>query len=807
MSINHSRENSKPGAPPEANAQNGHHPLPQTPLEVARHLAALGIRVTYPRRGTKDVFDHVGWQKDQLTPDDFPRLFGGERYNVSVLPGEASERLVDVDLDAPAAPAVAERVFPPTAMLWGRPGKPRSHRAYRLPAGESLGNGKGHHAWEDPDPAPGQKAMLLELRYSGHTVCAGSLWTDTEGDGHTEPITFTEDGGGVPVECARAVLLAAANQTAAILLLAHHWHAGARHLMTLPLAGLLERGGYPLDDALTLVTEVCRAAEDPDVANRLAAVRDTYAAAARGEPTTGRRTLIEQGSLTHAQVRRLVEWLGLNVLRLASADGYTLDDNGNADRFAEKFGEGFRYNHTTQTWFAWNGVIWAPDEKNTVQEAAKTIAVDLFQEALQLAREQQQSSRAKDLAKWARESGMEPHVTKLLKLARSIPRLSVVESELNADPVLLATPTGYLNLRTGAFTPPDRAALITRCTAAGYVPGASAPLWDATLRRFLPDEQQRLDFQTAMGYCLSGRGKEHVFVPWGGSKRGKSTLVSACVNALGTYGGTIGMETLATTRYPSAGAAREDLVALVGKRLVVASEATEHQRLNPALLKRLLGGSDKLSLRALYGRQFETLPTFGLWLLTNHQPKIPADDSAIWERLHVFPFNVYIPPAERDETERDKLVNPLRTGEAIVAWMVEGWWRYVREQHGRLQLPSTVEPTAEYRDAQDQFARFLEDDCVVGRAENGATVWCTFAALKSAFFYWRKDHDVREDYSDKRIAAALDERGFQNFQHPKTRVRCRWGVALRGDPGAQGWPLGERPAGVEEEAPNGNTAR
>ena len=102
-------------------------------------------------------------------------------------------------------------------------------------------------------------------------------------------------------------------------------------------------------------------------------------------------------------------------------------------------------------------------------------------------------------------------------------------------------------------------------------------------------------------------------------KCGKSTINAAVINALGDYAGTVGLESFtSSSMYETGGRAREDLAALVGKRLMVASEATEHQRLNPAVLKKMLGGTDKLSLRKNYGEQYEALPTFGLWILTNY---------------------------------------------------------------------------------------------------------------------------------------------------------------------------------------------
>lgn len=336
--------------------------------------------------------------------------------------------------------------------------------------------------------------------------------------------------------------------------------------------------------------------------------------------------------------------------------------------------------------------------------------------------------------------------------------------------MLLAFPNGYLNLKTGEFKKPYREALVTMTCAAEYDPDATSDLWDRTVTRFVPDAAVRTDLFTAYGYCLSGRGKEHMFMPDGPSKCGKSTINAAVMNALGDYAGTVGLESFASSMYETGGRAREDLAALVGKRLIVASEATEHQRLNPAVLKKMLGGTDKISLRKNYGEQYEALPTFGLWILTNYQPKLPADDDAIWERLHVFPFNQYIKPEERDETERDKVVNPAITGSAVLAELLRGWWRFTKEQHGRLSLPTTVNASRDARTAQDLFAQFVAEYCMEGESET-----VKYDELKRSFRRFLQYENAHETYSDKRIAAILKRRGYEPY---KSAGRCYRGISV-----------------------------
>ncbi len=456
---------------------------------------------------------------------------------------------------------------------------------------------------------------------------------------------------------------------------------------------------------------------------------------------------------------------------------YSLDDKGNAQRFADRFGDVYRYDHTAKLWHQWDKIKWREDALNQAQEDAKQIAQDIFAEALAMPHDTEEQTKAqKAVFSWAKSSGMEYHITKLLKLAQSIPRLAVTSEIWNADPVLLGYPNGYLNLKTGEWrSPPWPEAMITKVTGAPRDMSARSEVWERTLSRFLPSEAQRRDFQTATGYCINGRGKEDLFVVYGRTKCGKSTLLNAIRAALGDYAGTIGLETFTTDKYESGGRSREDLVSLVGKRFVLASEATENQRLNPALIKQMLGGSDGKAMRANYGRQFTAKPVFGLWLATNYQPKLPADDEAMWERLHVFEFTAQIPPEDRDQTERDKVIDPTITGSAVLAFLEAGWWRYVREDKGRLKLPTTEKATSGYRAGQDHLAQFIADGCDLGE-----TLWCTFGMFKRVFRRWLEETGAREQYSDTRIGRALTAAGYTEFKHPQLNARCRSGLRIKG---------------------------
>src|SRR5207244_3537964 len=95
------------------------------------------------------------------TEDEIRRVFGnGNRRNIGIALGGV-EGFTDGDADCKEAAELAEQLALPTGFLYGRAGRPRSHRLYRCdPACPSS-------TWKDPVLSANGKAkeaVILELR-------------------------------------------------------------------------------------------------------------------------------------------------------------------------------------------------------------------------------------------------------------------------------------------------------------------------------------------------------------------------------------------------------------------------------------------------------------------------------------------------------------------------------------------------------------------------------------------------------------------------------------------------------------------
>ena len=95
-------------------------------LDAALSYVARGWAIVPIPRGQKAPLI-TGWPNLRLTKEELPAHFSAGE-NIGLILGEASDGLIDVDLDVPEAASVAKHFLPTTAPVSGRMSKPASHR-------------------------------------------------------------------------------------------------------------------------------------------------------------------------------------------------------------------------------------------------------------------------------------------------------------------------------------------------------------------------------------------------------------------------------------------------------------------------------------------------------------------------------------------------------------------------------------------------------------------------------------------------------------------------------------------------------
>ncbi|WP_162801543.1 DNA primase family protein [Brachybacterium saurashtrense] len=369
-----------------------------------------------------------------------------------------------------------------------------------------------------------------------------------------------------------------------------------------------------------------------------------------------------------------------------------------------------------------------------------------------------------DLVKSQTSSGL----AGVVRLMSTIEGLSADAEELDADPWLLNTPTGVLDLRELergvdwrclTVHPHDPKYRMTRITRGGYDPAARSEVFERFISRSLPDEGVcRYLQQTAGGLGLIGEQLEHLLpILTGEGRNGKGVLYGAVLYAVGDYGAVANPALFNVDRNATADKPNPALLGLRAVRLVFMSETAKTAELDSAKVKSLTGG-DPIKARGVHSKitvEFE--PSHQLVLITNHAPQLPADDPAVWERVTNVPWDVVVPPEERDP----RLGRKLRTrqaADAILAWALQGLQDYVR--NGIVVPERVAAATDEYKADQDTVSNFIEERCEDGCSDRDSDGTKTLHADYQK--YCRANGVMREHIlGEKDFGTRLDALGYK----------------------------------------------
>lgn len=391
-------------------------------------------------------------------------------------------------------------------------------------------------------------------------------------------------------------------------------------------------------------------------------------------------------------------------------------------------------------WHVWDGARWARDERGDASKAVFDTLRAALEEAVELDRKARD-----DLHSDVRRCETSAGVAGVLQLASALDTFAAVVGDLDADPWALNTASGTLDLRTGdlrAHQPGDR---ITKVCGAGYDPDADAGTWAAFLAQALPDPDVRAFLRRLVGLSLVGKVIEHNLpILTGTGRNGKGTFVRTLSAALGDYAIEAEPELfLARDRAHPTGQ-----LDLRGIRLATCQETDEGKRLAVATVKRLTGG-DTIRARAMRQDFVQFEPSHLPVMITNHLPKVPADDPALWARLLVVPFDVSFLGRE-DTTLGDRLALELP---GVLAWAVDGYRDY---QTRRLDPPHAVKvATDTYRVSSDALAQFIDDKCLTGPA-----YYVRSSDLWHAWSDWCRTSN-EDAGNQRRFRDAIELRGYR----------------------------------------------
>lgn len=389
--------------------------------------------------------------------------------------------------------------------------------------------------------------------------------------------------------------------------------------------------------------------------------------------------------------------------------GYSWDENGMAQLFAETYEEEIKFCPEMKTWLTYDKGAWRRDPGNCLVNGR----INEFYQMLMLYCGQiEDSDLRKRFIKFVGSFGDRRIRERLLKDAADNELLAISAEKFDADPYLINCRNGTYDLRTMTFREHDWRDLITMQTNFSYtVKDVSCQRWEDFILEVTEGDESKAEYlQKAIGYSMLGTPNEEcMFILHGRTTRnGKSTMLSAIDYLLGDYAEVSPVSIICRPdKSRNAEAASPVLASLKGKRFVTMAESNQYGRLDEETIKQLTGG-EKITSRNLYEKPTTWLPQFTLWLSCNDLPRVSDKSLFASDRIRVIEFNRHFSADEQDKT----LKTVFRTTQAmqgIFAWMVKGYFKYKRFG---LEMPSSmVTVIKQYERSNDIVLQFLEETC------------------------------------------------------------------------------------------------
>jgi putative DNA primase/helicase len=169
-------------------------------------------------------------------------------------------------------------------------------------------------------------------------------------------------------------------------------------------------------------------------------------------------------------------------------------------------------------------------------------------------------------------------------------------------------------------------------------------------------------------------------------------------------------------------------------------------------------------VRPLYRNTFSFQPTHKLWLAFNHKPVVVDNSPAIWNRIHLIPFERKF---EKHEADKKLLATLKAEAPGILNWAIQGCLAWQSEG---LQVPTAVEQaTRQYEQESDPIGPFLAECC-----EQNPEFQVPKSTLWKAYRAWCSEPLSRRAFVEKMTGRGLGERNSRSTRF-WTGVRLKAG--------------------------------
>lgn len=367
-----------------------------------------------------------------------------------------------------------------------------------------------------------------------------------------------------------------------------------------------------------------------------------------------------------------------------------------------------------------------------------------------------------DAFKWSIKSQSLSTMRAAQTCAGLLPELRVSQEQIDSclDVIGLDGGRQVLTLRTGEVRPARREDYVLKSMGVPFVgDAAKATRWALFLREVFKGDEDLIEYvRRFIGYCLTGSTKEQVFLfLYGEGSNGKSVFIKIITSLLGTYGKTLGSETITESRR-GAGSATPDLADLAGARLGSCSEIEDYGRIAEGLIKGLVSG-DTRDVRKLHCAPFPLAPILKIIMSGNDKPSVRSTDDGLWRRIRLIPFVKVFRLDERDNELEATLLGELPH---IAAWAAQACVDWHR--HGIGPVPKAcADATDEYRKQTDIVGEWVADN-VDHKSGNNVK----FSEIYANYQGWCIQNGQKPIPSNK-LTARLGKYGFEKWRDKKDK--------------------------------------
>jgi putative DNA primase/helicase len=446
----------------------------------------------------------------------------------------------------------------------------------------------------------------------------------------------------------------------------------------------------------------------------------------------------------------MVEVIPFSTEKVENPGPVKLTHDAQAKAFVDMQDGNLHYVAENDLWIIHNGYYWEPIPELSIIEGVRLLNRGT---ALML------NSRSAKLQKILSSRSF---AVQTAKFAQGDERCLLPMSELDADPWLLGTPGGIIDLRTGrhiAVGLKPYVTMVTACEPADVANEDTCPLFLEFMDEFAcdfdqtPDAKLKRFLQQWSGYDLTGDMREQCFLFfYGAGDNGKTVFLQLMRYLLGTYATTAAIELFVTT---GIGKHLTGFAALHRKRFVLTNETQKGHTLRMDVIKNITG-QDTITANFMRQDTFEFQPVCKLNMFGNHKPNLPNVGKAEKKRLRMVPCHLRLAPHEIDRDLLDKL---KEEGPGILRWMIDGCLDW--QANGLVEPECVKEHTSNYFYNQDQFGRWVEACCYQDVNAKSST-----EALWKSWQVWSKEHGV-EVGTETAFSESLGEAGFRYNKHTK----------------------------------------